>query len=73
MLRQEDVDISVTYGDPVFYGRVRFKPVSEADLPAPQSLQQPRGWSAQSLTDAPLTPLSGPASCVAAFDDPALW
>lgn len=72
-IRQEGVDIAVTYGDPAFYGRVGFKPVSEADLPAPQPLQQPQGWIAQSLTDAPLTPLSGPARCVAAFDDPALW
>ena len=46
---------------------------SEADLPAPQPLNQPQGWIAQSLTDAPLTPLNGPARCVPAFDDPALW
>jgi predicted N-acetyltransferase YhbS len=72
-LRQEGVDIAVTYGDPAFYGRVGFKPVSEAELPAPQPLGQPQGWIAQSLTKAPLTPLSGPARCVAAFDDPALW
>jgi putative acetyltransferase len=72
-LRQEGVDIAVTYGDPAFYGRVGFNPVSEADLPAPQPLQQPQGWIAQSLTDEPLTPLSGPAACVTAFDDPALW
>lgn len=72
-LRQEGVDIVVTYGDPAFYGRVGFKPVSEADLPAPQPLQQPHGWIAQSLTDAAITPLSGPARCVAAFDDPVLW
>lgn len=72
-LRQEGVDIAVTYGDPAFYGRVGFKPVSEADLPAPQPLGQPEGWIAQSLTKEPLTPLSGPAACVAAFDDPALW
>jgi predicted N-acetyltransferase YhbS len=72
-LRQEGVDVAVTYGDPAFYGRVGFTPVSEADLPAPQPLQQPQGWIAQSLTEAPLTPLHGPARCVAAFDDPALW
>jgi predicted N-acetyltransferase YhbS len=72
-LRQEGVDIAVTYGDPAFYGRVGFEPVSAADLPAPQPLYQPQGWIAQSLTEAPLTPLSGPARCVAAFDDPALW
>ncbi len=73
LLRQEGVDIAVTYGDPAFYGRVGFKPVSEDDLPAPQPLQQPQGWIAQSLTDAPLTSLSGPVRCVAAFDDPSLW
>ena len=72
-LRQEGVDIAVTYSDPNFYGRVGFKPASEADLSAPQPLNQPQGWIAQSLTDAPLTPLGGPARCVAAFDDPALW
>ena len=73
VLRKEGVDIAVTYGDPVFYGRVGFKSVSVADLPAPQPLNLPQGWIAQSLTDAPLTPLRGPAQCVAAFDDPALW
>ncbi|TCO68280.1 GNAT family N-acetyltransferase [Rhodovulum euryhalinum] len=72
-LRQEGVEIAVTYGDPAFYGRVGFEPVTEADLPAPQPLNQPQGWIAQSLTEAPLTPLRGPARCVAAFDDPALW
>lgn len=73
VLRQEGVDIAVTYGDPAFYGRVGFAPVSEADLPAPHALQHPEGWIAQSLTEAPLTPVSGPVRCVDAFNDPALW
>lgn len=73
VLRKEGVDIAVTYGDPAFYGRVGFKAVSVADLPAPQPLNLPQGWIAQSLTEAPLTPLRGRAQCVAAFDDPALW
>lgn len=72
-LRQEGVDIAVTYGDPAFYGRVGFKPVTAAEFPAPQPLTQPQGWIAQSLTEAPLMPLRGPTACVAAFDDPALW
>ena len=72
-LKREGVDIAVTYGDPAFYSRVGFQPVSEANLPAPQPLQHPQGWIAQSLTDAPLTPLQGPARCVASFDNPALW
>jgi predicted N-acetyltransferase YhbS len=72
-LRQEGVDIAVTYGDPDYYGRVGFAPVAVADVPAPHPLGQPEGWIAQSLTEAPLTPLRGPARCVPAFDDPALW
>jgi predicted N-acetyltransferase YhbS len=63
----------MTYGDPTFYGSVGFEPISEAALPAPQPLNQPPSWIAQSLTDAPLAPLRGPARCVAAFDDPTLW
>ena len=73
VLRQEGVDVAVTYGDPDYYGRVGFRPVSEAELPAPQPLRQPLGWIAQSLTQAPLTPRRGPARCVPAFDDPELW
>lgn len=73
LLRQEGVDIVVTYGDPAFYGRVGFNPVSEAVLPSPQPLNYPQGWIAQSLTDAQIRPFSGPACCVPAFDDPALW
>lgn len=72
-LRQEGVDIAVTYGDPAFYSRVGFMLVSEADLPAPQPLGQPQGWIAQSLTEKSLTPFLGPSRCVAAFNDPALW
>jgi predicted N-acetyltransferase YhbS len=72
-LRQEGVDIAVTYGDPRFYGRAGFSPVSEAEVPAPQSLTQPEGWLARSLAGGPCAPLRGPVRCVAAFDDPALW
>lgn len=73
LLRSEGVDIAVTYGDPAFYGRVGFVPVTEATIPAPHRLQHPEGWLGQSLQDAPLTPLKAPASCVAGFDDPRLW
>jgi predicted N-acetyltransferase YhbS len=72
-LRTEGTDIAVTYGDPAFYGKTGFEPVSEATLPAPQRLSQPMGWIAQSLTTAPLTPLKGPASCVSPFNTPDLW
>lgn len=67
------VDIAVTYGDPAYYGKVGFAPVTIDTVPAPRPLSQPEGWIAQSLTGAALTPLQGPSSCVAALDDPALW
>lgn len=73
LLREEGVDIAVTYGDPAFYGRVGFRPVTEAVIPAPHKLQHPEGWQGQALGDAALAPLPGPAGCVAGFDDPLLW
>ena len=73
LLRREGVDIAVTYGDPAYYGRLGFSPVGVAQVAAPYPLQQPRGWQAQSLTGAPLTPLAGPARCVPALADPVYW
>ena len=72
-LRAEGTDIAVTYGDPAFYGKTGFAPVTEAVLPAPQPLSQPQGWIAQSLSAAPLTPLKGPVTCEAPFNTPDLW
>ena len=72
-LRREGVDIAATYGDPAFYGRVGFAPITQTDAPAPFALQHSEGWRGQSLTDAVLTPLRGPARCVPALDDPVFW
>jgi predicted N-acetyltransferase YhbS len=67
------VDIAATYGDPDFYRRIGFKAITAGEVPAPFPLQQPEGWLGQSLTDAKLAALEGPARCVEAFNDPALW
>ena len=72
-LRAEGIDIAVTYGDPAFYGKLGFRPVSTETVPAPQPLSHPEGWIARSLTDAALTPLQGPATCANALNDPAYW
>jgi predicted N-acetyltransferase YhbS len=72
-LRREGVDIAVTYGDPAFYGRVGFMPITQKDVPAPFALQHPEGWLGQSLTDDDLKPLAGPARCVPAINDPVFW
>jgi GNAT superfamily N-acetyltransferase len=73
VLRQEGVELAVTYGDPSFYRRVGFKAISQDDVPAPFPLQHPEGWLGQSLNNAPMTPLKGPSRCVPAFNDPAFW
>lgn len=72
-LRAGGVDIAVTYGDPAFYGRTGFAPITQELVPAPFDLQYPHGWLGQSLTDTPIGTLAGPCRCVPAFDDPAFW
>ncbi len=73
VLQQEGADLVVTYGDPGFYCRVGFMPISQLDVPAPFPLQHPEGWLGQSLNGEPMAPLKGPSHCVQAFNDPAFW
>ena len=72
-LREAGVEIAFTYGDPNYYGKVGFAPVTEAVAPAPLPLSQPHGWLALSLTEAPLTPLRGASRCVPALMRPEIW
>lgn len=72
-LQRVGVRLAVTYGDPAFYGRVGFHPVSTAQLTPPFALSQPEGWLAQVLPGRPVTEVLGRCTCVAAFDDPGLW
>ena len=72
-LRSAGVDIVMTYGDPNYYARVGFMPVSEADAPAPFPLNHPEGWLAQSLTARAMAPLKGPSRCIEALNDPGFW
>lgn len=72
-LRKAGVDIAVTYGDPNYYCKVGFTPITETVAPAPFKLQRPEGWLGQSLTGTELKPLKGPPRCVAAFNDPGFW
>jgi len=72
-LRGHGVDVAVTYGDPAYYARTGFAPVSQQVIPAPLPLSQPEGWQAQSLNDRALEAMAGRATCVAAFDNPDYW
>ena len=69
-----NVDIVVTYGDPKYYSKVGFQPVTTDYIPAPFPLSQPQGWQAQSLlTGQTLKQITGTSTCVSAFDKPELW
>ncbi|NEX23428.1 N-acetyltransferase [Thiorhodococcus mannitoliphagus] len=72
-LRRAGVDIVITYGDPSYYAKVGFVPISEADAQAPMPLSRPEGWLGQSLTHRAMAPLKGPSRCVEALNNPVFW
>ena len=72
-LRAAGVDVALTYGDPAYYAKVGFAPITEAFARPPFRLNHPEGWLGQALTARALTPLEGPSRCVEALNDPAFW
>lgn len=65
--------VAVTYGDPSYYERVGFMPLSESVLKAPLALSMPHGWLGQSLTKEAIHARTERPTCVEAFRDPAYW
>jgi predicted N-acetyltransferase YhbS len=63
----------VTYGDPRFYAKVGFQPISQDRIQPPQKLSMPQGWLALSLTQDPIPNISEKPQTVEAFNDPAYW
>lgn len=72
-MREKGVRYVTTYGDPSFYTRVGFQPISQEAIAAPRELSQPEGWHGQSLTDDEIESIPGRSRCVRALDDPAYW
>jgi putative acetyltransferase len=72
-LRENGVDVVLTYGDPNFYSKVGFHRLTEEIAQAPLPLSYPEGWLGQSLTARTLTPLRGASTCVEPLNDPAMW
>ena len=73
MLKDHGIDILMTYGDPSFYGKIGFLPVTEQVVPPPFPLSMPMGWIGQSLHGAEIAPLQGSCTCVSALKNPAIW
>ena len=72
-LKNRSVSIAITYGDPSFYSKVGFKPLSEDVIQAPLELSMPGGWLGQSLTRDPIPAIKERPTCVKEFNDPVYW
>lgn len=73
VLKDRGVDFALTYGDPRFYHKVGFQPISHEAIMPPFALSQPEGWLGQSLCGDSIDTLSGGCTCVEALNDPAYW
>ncbi|MBW4466256.1 MAG: N-acetyltransferase [Pegethrix bostrychoides GSE-TBD4-15B] len=72
-LKRRGVSVAITYGDPGFYKKVGFRPISHDSIKAPFPLSQPAGWLGQSLSGNFIETLSGNCTCVEALSDPKYW
>lgn len=72
-LRMRGVRTVVTYGDPAFYSKVGFAPVSEAVIQAPHPLSMEHGWLGQSLDGGAVEAIKGRPHCVDPFNDLRYW
>lgn len=72
-LWEHGVDFVVTYGDPAYYSKTGFQPITEDFAAPPLPLSHPHGWMGQFLTTGDTAPLKGESRCVAALNRPALW
>ena len=72
-LKENGVSVIFTYGDPGFYSRVGFVPISEKVVKAPFKLSQPEGWLGQSTLSDKIEPIAGDSYCVEAFNSPDIW
>ncbi len=72
-LKEDEVSLIVTYGDPAYYSKVGFKQITEQTIKPPFKLSQPEGWLGLSLTGQEIEPITNNPSCVKAFDNPELW
>jgi len=72
-MQRRGVSFVTTYGDPSFYSKAGFHPISQDVIAAPLELSQPEGWLGQALTDDAIETIPGNCTCVKALDNPAYW
>ena len=72
-LKENDVELVFTYGDPNFYSKTGFKHITEEVAKAPLKLTYPEGWLAQSLVGDKIEPIKGNSICVIALNRQQYW
>lgn len=72
-LKNRSATVAITYGDPSFYSKVGFQPLSEDVIQAPLKLSMPEGWLGQSLVEEKIPTLRSQPTCVREFDNPDYW
>ena len=72
-LKEMGVNILLTYGDPNYYSKVGFQQITEDMIKAPQPLQYPHGWLAQSLDGNEIPKFTSKTKCIDALNNPVYW
>lgn len=72
-LKENGVELALTYGDPRYYSKIGFNPITENVVKAPLPLSQPEGWLGQSLVGDEIEPIAGNSQCVDAMNRPEIW
>ena len=72
-LKENEVKIVFTYGDPKFYTKVGFKTITEKIVKAPLKMTYPKGWLAQSLVNDEIEVITGNSYCIEALNKPKYW
>ena len=72
-LKENGVELVITYGDINFYSKVGFEPTTEELVKAPLPLSHPEGWLGQSLISEDIEAIAGNSSCVEALNKPEIW
>ena len=67
------VKVAITYGDPSYYAKVGFQPLSQEVIQAPLPLSMPQGWLGQALQGETIPTLTSRPTCVQEFDNAQYW
>lgn len=72
-LKNQDVNITMTYGDIKFYSKSGYDHISNTIIASPLPLSYPEGWLACSLDGKTPLKIDGPSYCIEDLNNVDLW